>query len=189
MPKKSPIPDCTEEVKQKLYGLSSSRTHEARLVERAKMIISLLEGKSVTTTAEKFDVRPNTVIDLRRRFEKSGIDGLFDRPRSGKPPKYGTEFRHAVLKLLEESPPDGLSTWDGPSLAKRLDSSPDAVWRVLRKEGICLQRQRSWCVSTDPELAAKAAEVVGLYLNPPANALVLSIDEKPSRQAIERKTG
>lgn len=144
---------------------------------------------SVTETAEKFDVRQNTVIDLRRRFEHSGIDGLFDRPRSGKPPKYPKSFRYSVPKLLEEVPPDGLSTWDGPSVAKRLNSSADAVWRVLRKEGICLQRQRSWCVSTDPEFAVKAADIVGLYLNPPENALVLSLDEKPSIQAIERKTG
>ena len=60
---------------------------------------------------------------------------------------------------------------------------------VLRKEGICLARQRSWCVSTDPEFTAKAADIVGLYLNPPQNALVLSVDEKPSIQALERKTG
>jgi transposase len=189
MPKKAPIPNCTDDVKQKLYELSSSRISEARLVERAKIIVSLLEGKSVTKTAVKFDVRPNTVIDIRRRFEGNGIKGLFDRPRSGKPPEYGKDFRDSVLKILEETPPDGLSTWDGPSVAKRLNSSADAVWRVLRKEGICLQRQRSWCVSTDPEFAVKAADVVGLYLNPPENALVLSIDEKPSMQAIERKTG
>jgi transposase len=189
MPKKAPIPTCADDIKQKLYKLSSSRISEARIVERAKMIIYLLEGKSVAATAEKFDVRPNTVIDQRRRFEQKGIDGLFDRPRSGKPPEYGKDFRDSVLKLLEEDPPDGLSTWDGPTVAKRLNSSADAVWRVLRKEGICLQRQRSWCVSTDPEFAVKAADVVGLYLNPPENALVLSLDEKPSMQAIERKTG
>jgi transposase len=189
MPKKAPVPNCTDDVKQKLYELSNSRISEARLVERAKMIICLLDKKSVTATAEKFDVRPNTVIDLRRRFEQKGIDGLFDRPRSGKPPEYGKDFRDSVLKLLEKDPPDGLSTWDGPTVAKRLDSSPDAVWRVLRKEGISLQRQRSWCVSTDPEFAVKAADVVGLYLNPPENALILSLDEKPSMQAIERKTG
>ena len=136
MPKKAPIPSCTVDVKQKLIELSSSRVSEARLVERAKIINCLLEGKSVTDTAEKFDVRPNTVIDLRRRFEQNGIDGLFDRPRSGKPPEYPKSFRDSVLKLLEEVPPDGLSTWDGPAVAKRLNSSADAVWRVLRKEGI-----------------------------------------------------
>jgi transposase len=74
-------------------------------------------------------------------------------------------------------------------VATHLGASADAVWRVLRKEGVCLQRQRSWCVSTDPEFAAKAADVVGLYLNPPTNALVISVDEKPSIQALERRTG
>ena len=64
------------------------------------------------------------------------------------------------------------------------------MWRVLlRKEGIYLQRLRTWCVSTDPEFAPKAAEVVGLYLNPPLNVLVLSVDEKPSIQAIQRPSG
>jgi len=82
-----------------------------------------------------------------------------------------------------------MSSWNGGSLAKALDVSDDAVWRVLRKEGIQLQRYRSWCVSTDPEFAAKAADVIGLYLSPPANALVLSVDEKPSIQAIEREIG
>jgi len=189
MSKKAPIPNCTDDIKKKLYDLSGSRTSEDRLVERAKMLVCLLEGMSVLATAEKFDVRSNTVIDLRKRFEQHGIAGLFDRPRSGKPRVYPQNFGDSVLKLLEEDPPDGLSSWNGPAIAHRLNSSPDAVWRVLRKEGICLQRQRSWCVSTDPEFAVKAADVIGLYLNPPENALVLSLDEKPSMQAIERKTG
>ena len=88
-----------------------------------------------------------------------------------------------------KAPPQGQAVWDGPALAEYLKTSVHAVWRVLRKEGICLARQRSWCVSTDPEFTAKAADVVGLYLNPPQNALVLSVDEKPSIQALERKTG
>jgi transposase len=74
-------------------------------------------------------------------------------------------------------------------VAVKLGGSVHAVWRVLRQEGICLQRQRSWCVSTDKEFAAKAANIVGLYLNPPENALVISVDEKPSIQALERATG
>ena len=74
-------------------------------------------------------------------------------------------------------------------MAAALHGSVHAVWRVLRREGICLQRQRSWCVSTDKEFAAKAADIVGLYLNPPEKALVISVDEKPSIQALERKTG
>src|SRR5207302_10068310 len=90
---------------------------------------------------------------------------------------------------LESPPPRGLSHWDGPTVAKSLGASVHAVWRVLRKEGIYLQRLRTWCVSTDPEFAPKAADVIGLYLNPPLNALVLLVDEKPSIQAIERAAG
>lgn len=162
---------------------------EARLVERARIVLGCLEGKLVGTIARSLNVRPNTVIDWRRRFETEGIAGLRDRPRSGKPPRYTADFRNQVLSALEKPPPRGQATWDGPALAKHLKTSVHAVWRLLRKEGICLARQRSWCVSTDPEFAVKAADIVGLYLNPPENALVLSVDEKPSIQALERKTG
>jgi len=93
------------------------------------------------------------------------------------------------LQTLEQPPAAGMASWDVVELAKRLDASPDAVWRLLRKEGIHLNRRRSWCVSTDPEFSAKAADIVGLYLNPPEKALVISVDEKPSIQAIERATG
>lgn len=82
-----------------------------------------------------------------------------------------------------------MASWDGGSLAKALDVSDDVVWRVLRREGIQLQRHRSWGVSTDPEFAAKAAEVIGRYLNPPEKAVLLSVDEKPSIQALERRRG
>jgi transposase len=114
---------------------------------------------------------------------------LRDAPRPGAKPVYGADFRHRVLALLEEPPPAGQASWDGPAVAAALKGSVHAVWRVLRHERICLQRQRSWCVSTDKEFAAKAADIVGLYLNPPAKALVISVDEKPSIQALERKTG
>jgi transposase len=90
---------------------------------------------------------------------------------------------------LEQPPPTGQAVWDGPAVADAVNGSVHAVWRVLRKEGICLQRQRSWCVSTDKEFAVKAADIVALYLNPPEKALVISVDEKPSIQALERKTG
>ena len=117
--------------------------------------------------------------------------GLRDGARPGKPPTYDAAFRDRVLALLEQAPPAGQAQWDGPAGAKRLGASVHAVWRVLRREGIYLQRLRTWCVSTDPEFATKAAEVVRRYLNPPLNALVLSVDfgEKPSIQAIQRPPG
>jgi transposase len=162
---------------------------EARLVERANIILGCIQGEPVSQIARRLRIRPNTVIDWRRRFEREGLQGLLDRSRPGKPLQYGADFRKQVLELLEQPPPEGQAIWDGQAIADRLKTSTHAVWRVLRKEGICLSRQRSWCVSTDREFVAKAADIVGLYLNPPENALVISVDEKPSIQALERSTG
>jgi transposase len=162
---------------------------ETRLVARAQIVKRALAGEGVTHIARALGIRPNTVIVWRDRFHAHGIKGLPDKPRSGKPRTYDAAFRTRVLQALELPPPTGQARWDGPALARHVGASDDAVWRVLRKEGVCLARRRSWCVSTDPEFAAKAADIVGLYLNPPENAVVLSIDEKPSIQALERATG
>lgn len=159
------------------------------MAERARIVLACLRGSRNDEVAREIGVRPNTVGVWRRRFAERGIAGLRDEPRSGKPAKYGPELRNRILRQLESPPPAGMASWDGGTLAQALDVSDDAVWRVLRKEGIQLRRHRSWCVSTDPEFAAKAADVIGLYLNPPENALVLSVDEKPSIQALERARG
>ena len=108
----------------------------------------------------------------------------------GKPAKYDQSTEKAVLTLLDEPAPQGYAKWNGRLWAAALPGvSKDQVWRILRRHDICLQRRRSWCISTDPEFGPKAADVVGLYLNPPKNALVLAVDEKPSIQALERAQG
>ena len=92
--------------------------------------------------------------------------------------------------MLDEPPPEGHATWTGTLLAEALgDVSKDQVWRVLKRQGISLRRRRSWCISTDPQFARKAADIVGLYLDPPENAVVLAVDEKSSIQALERAQG
>jgi transposase len=181
---------CTEADRKELERLSKSRTEEARLVERAKIVLGCLAGRRNDEVAAEFGLQAATVGTWRKRFASEGLAGLRDRPRSGKPAVYPVpELRQRILKQLEAPPPAGLSGWDGGTLAQALGVSDDIVWRVLRKEGIQLRRHRSWCVSTDPEFSAKAADIVGLYLSPPQNAFVLSVDEKPSIQALERKTG
>jgi transposase len=189
MPKRYVIPVCDPATRKELDRRANGSAIEFRSVQRARMVLGCLAGRPIKVIAAELKVRPNAVIQWRNRFQKSGLKGLEDLPRSGKPPVYGVAFRARVLKTLEEPPPKGQAQWDGDSLAARLGSSADAVWRVLRKEGICLQRHRSWCVSTDPQFAAKAADIVGLYLNPPENAIVVALDEKPSMQALERRQG
>jgi transposase len=180
---------CTSEQRAELMTLARSRTEEARLVERAKIVLACLEGKRNDAVGRELGVRPNTVGLWRRRFAAAGLAGLRDRVRPGKTPKYGADLRLRVLRQLELPPPKGSASWDGASVAAALGVSDDAIWRLLRKEGVQLRRRRSWCVSTDRQFAAKAADIIGLYLNPPEHALVLSVDEKPTIQALERARG
>src|SRR5262252_3780019 len=189
MPRHAPELECSIEDKASLMAMARSCTVESRMAERARIILACLEGKEIQQVARELKVSVPSVSKWRQRFALWGVRGLCDRSRPGKPVKYDAAFRNRVLALLEETPPPGMSHWDGPAVAEKLGASVHAVWRVLRREGIYLQRRRSWCVSTDKEFAPKAAEVVGLYLNPPVNAVVLSVDEKPSIQAIERASG
>jgi transposase len=189
MARNAPTISCGPEDREQLERLAGSRTKPKQMVERAQIILGCLAGKRVREVARQCHTRPNTVIKWRQRFATQGLKGLRDAARPGARRRYDEAFRNRVLAVLEQPPPPGQATWDGPAVAQVVGGSVHAAWRVLRKEGICLQRQRSWCVSTDKEFAAKAADIVGLYLNPPEKALVISVDEKPSIQALERKTG
>ena len=180
---------CEAAVMNELIRMSKSRSAEARMVERSRIILGCLAGKRNDIVAAELGVRAGTVGTWRKRFAQAGLAGLLDRPRPGKPPSYPADLKQRILRQLEKPTPAGQSSWDGGTLAQALGVSDDAVWRILRKEGIQLRRHRSWCVSTDPQFAAKAADIIGLYLSPPQNALVICVDEKPSIQALERKTG
>lgn len=153
---------CRPEDRQILERLAVRRTEPKQTVERARIILGCLDGKPVQNIAGECRTRPNTVLKWRQRFVRSGLAGLSDAPWPGAKPVYGEDFRNRVLTLLEKPPPQGQACWDGPAVAAALHGSVHAVGRVLRQQGICLQRQRSWCVSTDKEFAAKAADIVGL---------------------------
>lgn len=163
---------------------------EHRLVERARMILPAQEGRTNQQIAQHLHTRPARVSKWRQRFAQHRLAGLGDAARPGKPARYDRSTEQQVLALLDKPAPKGYARWNGRLLAEALsDVSKDPVWRILRRQDICLERRRSWCISTDPEFGPKAADVVGLYLNPPENALVLSVDEKPSIQARERAQG
>lgn len=189
MPRHAIEIECSAEELKELQGLKRGRKVEKRLSGRAEIILLCHEGRRNDEIAQALGISVLVVAKWRKRFSSKRLPGLKDAERSGKPKTYDESTRNAILKLIEEPPPRGQASWDGGSIANRLNISDDIVWRILRKEGIQLQRMRSWCVSTDKEFAVKAADVIGLYLNPPEKALVLSVDEKPSIQAIERATG
>ena len=181
---------CSAQDREILKAWGNSGRQQKRLVDRARIILMSLDGDSDSEIARKLKMGSNTVGKWRKRFIEQGLAGLNDAPRSGKPAKYDPEkTRRSIFEVLEKPAPKGQATWDGNAIAEELGISSHKVWRILRAEGISLQRQRSWCVSTDPDFASKAADIVGLYLNPPQRALVLSVDEKPGIQALERPGG
>jgi len=189
MGRRPTVLSCSPQDRAELERLARSRTEPVRGVERAKIVLACLSGEPQAQIAARLGTRPNTVSKWRIRFAKEGIAGLADAPRSGKPKTYGPDLRTKLLAVIETPPPKGQARWDGQALAKAVGAKKSTVYALLQKDGIHLQRSRSWCVSTDPQFAAKAADIVGLYLAPPQRALVLSVDEKPSIQALSRATG
>ena len=180
---------CDAATESRLHEIANSRKQTAGLNQRAKIILQCLEGKPIKDIAKAFDVSKPTVMRWKNRFMEGGISGLDDNYRSGRPAIYKDEFKQAVQQKLEQPPPDGYGQWDGVLLAQELGFSKHAIWRFLREQRISLARKRSWCISTDPEFVAKAADSVGLYLTHDDNALVVCIDEKPNIQALKFRTG
>ena len=189
MPRKAEAIILSDKEREALEKLSRGQKTEKRLVFRSSIILACSSGKMIKEIASELHTRPNTVIQWRDRYLRSGLNGLYDEQRTGKPKKYPEDLKIQIVKLIETDPPLGHSTWNGPLIAEKLNVSDDTIWKILRDEGIQLQRHRSWCVSTDPEFTTKSVDVIGLYMDPPDNAVVISVDEKPGIQAIERTRG
>ncbi len=182
--------NLSDEDMSTLQSWSRSNSLEHRQVQRARIILAAAEGATNRVIGKRYQVKPSMVSKWRARFATHGLAGLADAPRSGKPAIYNQETERRILSKLDDPPPSGYATWNGPLVSRALgDVSTDQVWRILRKHKISLERRRSWCISTDPEFVPKAADIVGLYLNPPENAVVLCVDEKPNIQALERAQG
>jgi transposase len=157
---------------------------------RARIVLLADEGRSTRSVAEMVGTMPRTVSLWRGRYAREGLAGLADRPRPGPKPRYDARTGQRILAVLEGPPPAGFGRWTGPLIAAALsDVHEQQVWRFLRDQRIDLDAKKSWCESNDAEFAAKAADVVGLYLAPPQDAIVLCVDEKPSIQALERAQG
>jgi transposase len=189
------IPDAIEvhlsrKERAELEGRLRAGTTEQRQLLRIRIVLEAAEGWGTRDIARELDTTPTTVSLWRGRFARERLAGLEDLPRSGAPPVYGAETDKRIRAILDQPPPRGYARWNGPLIAEALgDVDVQYVWRSLRKQKIDLSGRKSWCESKDPEFAAKAAEVVGLYLAPPENAVVLCVDEKPSIQALERAQG
>jgi transposase len=127
-----------------------------------------------------------TVGVWRKRFLARGLDGLFDEPRSGAPRRIEDEQIEEVVTRTLESAPEGATHWSTRQMARKLKLSQSAISRIWRAFGLKPHRGETFVLSHDPQLVAKVRDIVGLYLSPPANALVLCVDEKSQIQALSR---
>jgi len=189
------IPDAIEvhlsrKERAELEARLRAGTTEQRQLLRIRIVLEAAEGWGTRDIARELETTPTTVSLWRGRFARERLAGLEDLPRSGAPRIYDAETDRRIRAILDQTPPRGFARWNGPLIAEALsDVDVQYVWRSLRKQKIDLGGRKSWCESNDPPFAAKAADVVGLYLAPPKNAVVLCIDEKPSIQALERAQG
>jgi transposase len=176
----------TEADQTALRAIARAPTSEQRLVTRARIVLRAADGVANQHIARELGVALMTVKLWRRRYAEAGIAGLADAPRPGHPPTYGREERDRVVALAMGPPPEGTSHWSVRHMAAETGMSPSTVHRIWRELRLQPHRTETFKWSTDPALEAKVHDVVGLYLDPPEGAIVLSVDEKTQIQALDR---
>jgi transposase len=172
--------------RNRLEGLVRRGTTEHRKVQRAQIVLLANAGESNTAIAQRTGAHRNQVIEWRRRYEEMGMGGLEDRERSGRPKTISAREIRKVVNTVCCKPPRGLSRWSVRTLANEVNISQSSVQRILRENHLHPHRLRTFNFSPDPKFEGKLLEVVGLYLSPPKNALVLCVDEKTGIQALDR---
>ena len=171
--------------REKLAKMASSRAGEAGLARRARIVLLAADGLPHTEVAQRCGTSVPTVRHWRSRYVAAGIRALEDLPRSGRP-KTVNEVKIVVTTL--EPPPKrlGVTHWSSRLLARELGVSTASIIEVWHKWDLQPWRRENFKFSTDPQLAAKLTDVVGLYLNPPENAVVVCVDDKSQIQALDR---
>lgn len=179
--------DIPDETLIELQTIARSGKAERRQVERARIILQWHEGKSYSETKTLLGVTETAINKWRKRFVQKGLAGLIDAPRSGKPAVFTAAQKARVIKLATKNPPKGYTTWSQRRIAKETGMSQSKVHQILKEADLKPHKVEYWCgKSTDPEFEEKMLNIVGLYMNPPENALVLSVDEKTQIQALDR---
>jgi transposase len=174
------------EARATLERLVRASTTSAGLSRRARAVLLMAEGLAGTEIATRTGYSPVQISRIRTRFAEAGVAGLADRARSGRPVQLTDAKRARILALTLKAPPKGLSQWSTREMAARVAVSATTVHRLWRAHALQPHRIQTFKFTTDPAAEAKIHDVVGLYLAPPENAVVLSVDEKTQIQALER---
>lgn len=184
-PKVEPLV-LSDEERQVLTAWSRRRKTSQALAARSRIVLRCAEGGTIGRVAAELGVSRDMVSKWRSRFAKARLEGLSDEPRPGRPRVIGDEVVEAVITKTLEGKPDSDTHWSTRSMAEAAGMSQSAISRIWRAFGLKPHAVESWKLSTDPQFVDKVRDVVGLYMAPPENALVLAVDEKSQIQAIDR---
>jgi transposase len=183
----APTIELSSAARLELEKLSRRRTAAVRVAQRSRIVLLAAEGMRNKEIAERIGVAPRMVALWRSRFIHLGVEGLLkDAPRPGRTPEISPDIVGQVVASTTQSKPAGATHWSRSSMARAMDISESSVGRIWRAHGLKPHRIESFKVSNDPHFAQKLEAIVGLYLNPPEHALVLSVDEKSQIQALDR---
>lgn len=172
--------------KEELMQLVRSRTISRRESQRAQIILHYEAGLSKSEISRKVQLHRSRVIDWIERFKDKGIQGFEELPGRGRPEEYSAAEKRRIVDRVCRKPPKGLGRWSVRTLAADLKMDKDKVHRVLEEHDLHPHRLRTFNFSPDPQFEEKLLDVVGLYMTPPKNAVVLCVDEKTGIQALDR---
>jgi transposase len=177
----------TDEERVALGAWARRRKTAQALALRSRIVLRCAEGGTIGQVAAELGVSRDAVSKWRSRFLRDRLEGLADEPRPGRPRTVGDEQVEAVITAtLEQAPPGGDTHWSTRSMARSAGMSQSTVSRIWRTFGLKPHVIQTWKLSTDPQFIEKVRDVVGLYMAPPENALVLCVDEKSQIQALDR---
>jgi transposase len=177
----------TEGERRELISLGEHRSTPRGIVLRIRIVVDSSEGMANREIARRNSTSVPTVLLWRKRWEAEGIAGILeDRPRSGRPKDITPEQEEAIVKATLHTKPKDATHWSTRLMAAAQGVSPATVQRIWQKHKLQPHRSESFKFSTDPDFAGKVRDIVGLYLNPPDKAIVLSVDEKSQIQALDR---
>lgn len=178
---------ATAEQQKDLLVMSRSLKIEKRYSQRAQIILLSLEDKSIEAIIEATGLSRPVVNKWRQRFRRQGMEGLKDAPRSGKPSVITAKQKAMVVHKACEKPSGGYTNWSQERIAQQVGISQSKVHQILKQAELKPHKIEYWCgKSPDPEFESKMVNIVGLYMNPPENAIVLCVDEKTQIQALDR---
>jgi transposase len=178
--------ELTNAEREKLTTLARRPKTSQAMALRAKIVLACAAGLSNSAVADKLEVTKPTVGKWRERFRQQRLDGLFDEPRPGAPRSITDSAVEKVVTQTLESMPEQGTHWSTRLMAKKSGLSQTAIVRIWRAFGLQPHRVENFKLSTDPLFVEKVRDIVGLYLNPPARAVVLCVDEKSQVQALNR---